>query len=640
MGFPPRNPWEELEKQVRGFVVKALGRMGVEVEEQAVEVRRERREFGDVAIPLQKILAIRAVDADELLHSLRDEPLPPLLSSFKLVNAFLNFRVNLAEYASIVASSVFTYREEYGRVPADRKLRVIVEHVSANPVHPLHIGHLRNGILGDALVRLMRARGHDVRAHFYIDDVGLQVAFSSLGYSVAESLESGKPDHFVGQVYTMVNLLVEVNNFKKELSRVSSPERIASVNAKISELLAKLQELREKLPDVFDRLVSLCEKHGGDLETLARSIALGYEARDPHSVEIVRKSVARCLEGIKQTLERLGIRFDSWDWESEITVWSGAVEDVIRRLKGTGLVEEKDRVLVFRADVLAADPTVRRLANVPEGLTVQPLTLTRSDGTTLYVTRDIAYSEWKLSQADLVVNVIASEQTLAQAQLRLALYALGHRDVGRRLIHFSYEMVNLPGMKMSGRRGVYISVDELIEEAVARARAEIRKRGLGGEEDAERVGIGALKFFFLSTSPSKTLNFTWDRVLDFEQNSGPFIQYSYVRALSILRKAAEQGYVLEKPEIEDLGEEERELVLLVGDFPEVVSRAADNMRPDLLASYLNQLASEFNRYYDAHPVLKAPTRAKVVSRLTVVRMVEITLRNGMNLLGIEPPSRM
>jgi len=640
LGFPPRNPWEELEKQVRGFVVKALGRMGVEVEEQAVEVRRERREFGDVAIPLQKILAIRAVDADELLHSLRDEPLPPLLSSFKLVNAFLNFRVNLAEYASIVASSVFTYREEYGRVPADRKLRVIVEHVSANPVHPLHIGHLRNGILGDALVRLMRARGHDVRAHFYIDDVGLQVAFSSLGYSVAESLESGKPDHFVGQVYTMVNLLVEVNNFKKELSRVSSPERIASVNAKISELLAKLQELREKLPDVFDRLVSLCEKHGGDLETLARSIALGYEARDPHSVEIVRKSVARCLEGIKQTLERLGIRFDSWDWESEITVWSGAVEDVIRRLKGTGLVEEKDRVLVFRADVLAADPTVRRLANVPEGLTVQPLTLTRSDGTTLYVTRDIAYSEWKLSQADLVVNVIASEQTLAQAQLRLALYALGHRDVGRRLIHFSYEMVNLPGMKMSGRRGVYISVDELIEEAVARARAEIRKRGLGGEEDAERVGIGALKFFFLSTSPSKTLNFTWDRVLDFEQNSGPFIQYSYVRALSILRKAAEQGYVLEKPEIKDLGEEERELVLLVGDFPEVVSRAADNMRPDLLASYLNQLASEFNRYYDAHPVLKAPTRAKVVSRLTVVRMVEITLRNGMNLLGIEPPSRM
>jgi len=636
---PSRNPWKVLEMQVREFTLKALEKAGATGEEQAVEVRRERRGFGDVSVPLQRILATRAVGVRELLSSLEDIPLPQLLSSFEVTNSFINFRVNLAEYAPVVAGSVFAYREEYGRVPAERKLRVIVEHVSANPVHSLHVGHLRNGILGDALVRLLRARGHDVRAHFYIDDVGLQVAFSSLGYSAVEGLESGKPDHFVGQVYAMVNLLVEINNLKKELSSTSIPERVAAINAKLSELLARLQELRERQPEVFERLVSLSER-GGDLESLARSIALGYESRDPRSVEIVRKSVTRCLEGIRQTLERLGIKFDSWDWESEITVWSGAVEDVIRRLKNTGLVEERGKVLVFRADVLAADPTVRKLANIPEGLTVQPLTLTRSDGTTLYVTRDIAYSEWKLSRADLVVNVIASEQTVAQAQLRLALYALGYRDVGQRLIHFSYEMVNLPGMKMSGRKGVYISVDELVEEAVARARAEIRKRGLGGEEDAEKVGIGALKFFFLSTSPSKTLNLTWDRVLDFEQNSGPFVQYSYVRALSILRKASEQGYVLEKPEVGGLGEEERELVLLVGDFPEVVSRAADNMRPDILATYLNQLASEFNRYYDTNPVLRAPTESKVLSRLTVVKMVEITLRNGMNLLGIKPPSRM
>jgi len=637
---PPRNPWKVLERQVKEFTLRALERVGAAGEGQVLEVRRERREFGDVSVPLQKILAAGAVDARELLSSLRSEPLPPLLSSFEMANSFLNFRVNLAEYAPVVAGSVFAYREEYGRVPAERRLRVIVEHVSANPVHPLHIGHLRNGILGDALVRLLRARGHEVQAHFYIDDVGLQVAFSSLGYSAVGDLDSGKPDHFVGQVYTMVNLLVEVHSLKKELSSASSPERVAAINARISELLARLQELRERLPEVFERLVRLSEEHGGDLESLARSIALGYEARDPRSVEIVRKSVTRCLEGIKQTLDRLGIKFDSWDWESEITVWSGAVEDVIRRLKSTGLVEEKGRVLVFRADLLAADPSVRRLANIPEGLAIQPLTLTRSDGTTLYVTRDIAYSEWKLSQADLVVNVIASEQTLAQAQLRLALYALGHKDVGQRLVHFSYEMVNLPGMKMSGRRGVYVSVDELIEEAVARARAEIRKRGLGGEEDAEKVAIGALKFFFLTTSPSKTLSFTWERVLDFEQNSGPFVQYSYVRALGILRKAAEQGYTIEKPEVRDVGEEERELVLLVGDFPEVVSRAADAMRPDLLASYLNQLASEFNRYYDANPVLRAPTEGKILSRLSVVKMVEITLRNGMNLLGIEPPSRM
>ena len=273
-------------------------------------------------------------------------------------------------------------------------------------------------------------------------------------------------------------------------------------------------------------------------------------------------------------------------------------------------------------------------------MTIVPMTLTRSDGTTLYVTRDIAYSEWKLAKADLVVNVIAAEQTLAQAQLRLALYALGYRDIGERLIHYSHEMVNLPGVRMSSRRGVYVSADGLVDEAVSRARAEIEKRGLGTKEDAERVGIGALKFFFLSTSPSKVLTFSWERVLDFEQNSGPFVQYSYVRAAGILRKAAEQGYDLQGVGLKDVGEEERALILLIGDFPEVVSKAADLLRPDMVAAYLNQLATEFNKYYDTCPVLRAPTESKVLTRLAVVKMVELTLRKGLQLLGIEPPQRM
>jgi len=187
---------------------------------------------------------------------------------------------------------------------------------------------------------------------------------------------------------------------------------------------------------------------------------------------------------------------------------------------------------------------------------------------------------------------------------------------------------------------VYVLADDLVDEAVNRARAEIEKRGLGTEEDAERVGIGALKFFFLSTSPSKVLTFSWERVLDFEQNSGPFVQYSYVRAVGILRKAAEQGYDLQGVRLRDVGEEERGVLLLVGDFPEVVSRAADALRPDLVAAYLNNLAMEFNKYYDTCPVLRAPTESKVVTRLAVVKMVELTLRKGMRLLGIEPPQRM
>lgn len=638
--FPPRNPSGVLLDQVKGFLLEGLREGGIEVEEAAIEVRRERREFGDVSAQLSKVCAQTGKSVEELVSVLSPRQLPSMLAAFSVKNTFLNFTVNLQEYSKLVESSLFFYGDEYGSVPSERRLKIIVEHTSANPIHPLHIGHLRNAILGDALARLLRSRGHDVRTHFYIDDVGLQVTFAALGFRVAGSFERGKPDHFVGDVYTMVNLLLEVEKLKGELRSARDPGRVAEINAKLSEYTARLHEYSKRHPEAFNKLVDEVGRLSQDIERVARSLGERYEKSEEEAVRAIRSVVERCLVGIRQTLDRLGIRFDSWDWESEITVWSGATHRVIARLMETGLVETRDGALVFRADLLASDPEIRRRAGIAEGLTVTPMTLTRSDGTTLYVTRDIAYSEWKLARADLVVNVIAAEQTLAQAQLRLALYALGHEDIGQRLIHYSHEMVNLPGVRMSSRRGVYISADSLVDEAVGRAKVEIEKRGLGTEEDAERVGIGALKFYFLSSSPSKVLTFSWERVLDFEQNSGPFVQYSYVRAASILRKAAEQGYDLEKVSLIDVGEEERAVLLLVGDFPDVVSRSADQLRPDMITSYLNQLAVEFNRYYDTCPVLRAPTESKVVTRLALVKMVEVVLRNGLRLLGIEPPRRM
>jgi len=270
---------------------------------------------------------------------------------------------------------------------------------------------------------------------------------------------------------------------------------------------------------------------------------------------------------------------------------------------------------------------------------VYPLTLTRSDGTTLYPTRDIAYSLWKLGRAERVINVIGVQQTLAQTQLRLALYLIGGAELAKRLIHYSYESVRLPGIKMSSRRGRFVTADELVEEAVERAREETLKRGLAGGKDvdeiAEKVGIGAIKYTFLSVSPSKVITFKWERVLDFNQNSGPFVQYAYVRARSILRKADC------KPELhpEALGEEEKPLIMMVGEFPEVVSLAADSLRVDLLAQFLNDLAIAFNKYYDTTPVLRAPEGMRE-TRLAVVEAVATTLKNGLALMGIEVPERM
>ncbi len=632
------DPLEVLVNEALSSVSSALERNGVTDVRALLEARRTSKGFGDVTVLLFRVIKERGVKFKDIAHALQGLEKPEIFSEYKFEKGYVNFLVDVRRYAGIVFSSIEELGEKYGHVPDPSPKRVIVEHISANPIHPLHIGHLRNGILGDALARLLKSRGHDVKTHFYIDDVGLQVAYAAYGYSKVKDYLTGKPDHFIGDVYTMTNLMIELLKLKKQLSQADEKDR-AKINEKIAKIMWKLNEYKEKRPEVFEKLLSHIES-SSDPEKEIRDLNRAYERGELWALKIVRDMAKKCLEGFDITLEELDIKFDSWDWESELTVWNEATQNVIEKLSETGLVEKKDGALVFRADLLAEDQELRKKLKIPQTYQVTPMTLVRSDGTTLYTTRDIAYSIWKLGRADVVINVIAIQQTLAQIQLRLALYALGYRDVGERLIHYAYEMVMLPGKKMSSRRGVYVSADEIIEETVDRALTEIEKRKIGGKEEAKKIGIGALKFFFLNVSPQKPITFKWERVLDFEQNSGPFVQYAYVRARSILRKAEEQGLMEKKYSIEDIGEEEKNLVLLLGDFPSTVKFAADNLRPDIVTSYLNSLATEFNRYYDNYPVLKAPTREKRAVRLALVRMIAQVLKNGMYLLGIEPSEKM
>jgi arginyl-tRNA synthetase len=633
------NPYEWLVTSVRETLIGFFKTNGLNIPPDAVELQATRREYGDLAVPVSKLARTSGVKFEELISVLSGYRPSGLVKSSSVVNGFLNIVIDEKRYAEIVFNSVTRLGDSYGSVPSTETRRIIVEHVSANPIHPLHIGHLRNGVLGDTIARLLKSRGHNVKTHFYIDDVGLQVAYAAMAYRVAETAKSSmKRDHYVGSLYTMINLLIEIKKLKKELEKAdenTAPE----INRKISDYMWRLKEYAERLPDAFEKLSSWVN-NVEDPEEEIRRLNRGYEKGDGEAMRLVRGMISYCMDGIRETLNRLGIFFDSWDWESEITVWSGLTEDVLEKLRDSGYVERKDGALVFRADLVAESEEARNRAGIPKGLDITPMTLIRSDGTTLYTTRDIAYSIWKLSKADRVINVIAVQQTLAQAQLRLALYVLGYRDIGERLIHYSYEMVNLPGTRMTSRKGVYVAADDVLEEAVSRAKAEIRKRGIGREEDAEKVGLGALKFFFLSTSPNKVLTFDWARILNFEQNSGPFVQYSYVRANSILEKAREEGISLDSLSVSEVGEEEHALIFLLGQFPEAVKQAADSMRPDILTNYLNTLASEFNYYYDHYPVLKAPTPEKKNSRLAVVYMVRTVVRNGLNLLGIEPPSKM
>lgn len=626
-----------LTEQIAGVVKGVLADFGIAAEPQ---VERAPPERGDLMINAYK-LARSEERARELAVKLADK-LSKGIKYVKLARAedgYVNIKVNPTAYGYLVWQVVSSLGTNYGLNPHPTPRRILVEHTSANPVHPLHIGHLRNCIIGDAVARVLRARGHHVEVHFYVDDVGLQVAYAAYGYEKVRHIKRMmKPDHLIGLIYAITHAVISVRELQAR-RREASPEERARIDSELADWLWVAKELMERDEELFTLIADAVQRE--DAVARINSINRAYEAGEEWAIELVREATNLCIEGFKQTLQRLGITYDNWDWESEVTTWSGLVHEVISKLRATGLVDERRGALVFQADKLAEDPEVRRRLNLPPSFAVSPLTLVRSDGTTLYATRDIAYTIWKFRRnTEAVINVVGAEQSLEQVHVKLALYALGYVREAESTTHFAYEMVNLPGIKMSGRRGRYVTADELIDEAVKRAGEELVKRGLELEANrdvAERVGIGAIKFAMLSVAPTRTMTFTWERVLDFERNSGPFVQYAYVRARSVLRKAGDL-----KPVVYEwtLGDEERKLLFLLGYFPEVIARAADELRIELVPQYLNELAITFNKYYDEVPILRAEPKEKAETRLALTQIVALTLENGMRVIGIEPPHRM
>ncbi len=632
------SAYQALEREVRDAFNRALPG---DLAGPGISVEKAPPDRGDLAVNLYRLfrdedMAVKM--ANEIAGKIKNSS--RYIMDARSEGGYVNIRIEPNLYGKLVWDVVTSMGGTYGFNPHPSPIRIIIEHTSANPVHPLHVGHLRNAILGDALAKVLRARGHTVEVHFYVDDVGLQMAYAAYGYEKVKHVKRDvKPDHYIGLVYAIVNAIVNVRELDGKRRTEEDPARRAEIDRELLDWLWVSKELMERDEELFSILSEATKREN----PLARILEINraYEAGEEWAVKLVREVAGLCIEGFKQTLSRMGISFDKWDWESDVAVWNGLSDEVIRQLKEAGYAHVDRGAIVFEADKLAEDAEIRRKLGIPENFTVTPLTLMRSDGTTLYATRDIAYSLWKFKQgASRVVNVIAAQQSLEQIQVKLALYALGYVKEAENVIHFSYELVTLPGVKMSGRRGRYVSADELIDEAVKRACEELVKRGLEPEENrdvAERVGIGAVKYAMLSISPLRPLSFKWEKILDFERNSGPFIQYAYVRARSILRKAGDL-----KPGVPEgaFGEEEKKLLLLVSYLPEVVAKAADELKIESLAQYLNELALAFNSYYDKVPILKAEPREKAQARLALVKMVAITLENGMRMLGIDPPHRM
>ncbi len=644
------NPFAEFRKECENVLAKAITNLLPDCKVETFPLGKPANSnFGQLAssvcFELAKTLKQKPADLAVRLVQAVDKSQFVLVENVESAGGFVNFRVNFPKFSALTFESIEEFGVAYGFVKTDSPAKIIVEHTSVNPLHPIHIGQARNPMLGDALARILKCRGHDVSRHYYIDDVGRQSSVIAYGYAkLGCPIPNEKADHYIGKIYTITSCIVEINRLKRQLELAkngASSEAIVKITKELDEWMSIAAELEEKYTTLFG---SLLEKISTDSnpEEIISKLNREYEKGETKAKELIREVSDLCLEGFRKTTARVEVFYDSWDWESDF-VWSNQVTDVLQKLQESGFVYSENDVLEFDAEKVVQTLNLKSKLGLSAGHEVSPLTLVRADGTTLYTTRDVAYTLWKFGRADRIVNVIGMEQSLAQLQLKIALYALNRGKSAENFVHFAYNLVTLPGYKMSSRRGHYITFDSVLDEAIQRALEEVSKRSpqLSDEEKqkiASFVGIGAVRYALVDVDPTKPVVFTWDRVLNFETNSAPYVQYTHARACSILRKAAKTPKM---PRCELLLEQiEHDLILSLASFPDVFIEAAEYLKPNMFADYSNALADKFNTFYNALPVIKAESAELGEARLSLTNAIRIVLSNALGLIGVIAPEKM
>ena len=542
---------------------------------------------GDFAYPVFPLAkAMRkapAAIAQELLSALPASPRLRVAAE----GPYVNFAVDPAALGRATLESVAARGLAYGTHPPLGR-SVIVEHTSANPNGPFHVGRARNPIVGDSVARVLRAAGWSVTTEYYVNDMGKQVAILAWGSA------SLKPEE------------------------VARSDRDKIDHQKVG-YYQKANEIQENDPAVAKAI--------GDA-------LLRFESGDRETADAFREAAGLVLQGMRESLARLNVRMDRYSWESEY-VFNGAVEKVVERLKASPLAHQ-DETGSWYLDLSSHGIAGRN----------QRWTFVRRNGTTLYTTRDLAYHQDKFARAERAVNVLGEDHKLTMQQLDIALGEIG---VGRRPEVLWISFVSLPEGKMSTRRNRVVFIDDLMDEAVELAYEEVSKRrgeDLSEEQMrriAEAVGIGALRFNIARVQTEKSIVFRWEDALNFEGDSAPFVQYAHARAASILAKAREAGAaplasgadaaaVLREPS-------EMALVKAVARLPGVVAQAAEDLKVHAVAAYAGELASAFNQFYRDCPVMMAeePLRG---ARLALVASAKQAIHNALGLLGVEAPESM
>lgn len=605
----------KIEEQITVAALAAVKELyGTEVPEKMIQLQKTRSDFEGnltlVTFPLLKTSHKKPEDtAQDLGEYLKKNC--KAVADFNVVKGFLNLVIAQAAWTGLLND--INADEKFGeKRVTDESPLVMIEYSSPNTNKPLHLGHVRNNLLGWSLAQIMEANGNKVVKTNIVNDRGIHICKSMLawlkwGNGITPEQAGKKGDHLIGDFYVLFD-----KHYKEECKQ--------------------LQEQYEKEGMTADEAKEKAE-HEAPLIKEAHDMLVKWEANDPEIRALWEKMNNWVYAGFDETYKAMGVGFDKIYYESNTyLVGKKKVEEGLA--KGLFIRKEDNSVWADLTD---------------EGLD-QKLLL-RKDGTSVYMTQDIGTAEMRFNDfpIDKMIYVVGNEQNYHFQVLSILLDRLGFKW-GKDLVHFSYGMVELPNGKMKSREGTVVDADDLVASMIENAKSlsEDKVNKLEGITEEEKneiariVGMGALKYFILKVDARKNMLFNPEESIDFNGNTGPFIQYTYARIRSILRKAEAQNITLPASLNDDAPLNDKEIALIqkLNDFGAAVAQAGIDYSPSSIANYCYELTKEFNQFYHDYSILNADTEAEKITRLMIAKNVAKVIKNGMALLGIEVPERM
>ena len=605
----------KIEAQITIAALAAVKELyGTEVPEKMIQLQKTRSDFeGNLTLVTFPLLKTSHKKPEDTAQDIGDylKKNCKAVADFNVVKGFLNLVIAQAAWTGLLND--INADEKFGEKPVtEESPLVMIEYSSPNTNKPLHLGHVRNNLLGWSLAQIMEANGNKVIKTNIVNDRGIHICKSMLawqkwGNGITPEKAGKKGDHLIGDFYVLFD-----KHFKEECQQLQKQYEEEGMTA---------DEAKEKA------------EHEAPLIKEAHDMLVKWENNDPEIRGLWEMMNNWVYAGFDETYKALGVGFDKIYYESNTyLVGKKKVEEGLAK----GLFIRKDDNSVW------ADLT-------DEGLD-QKLLL-RKDGTSVYMTQDIGTAEMRFNDfpIDKMIYVVGNEQNYHFQVLSILLDRLGFKW-GKDLVHFSYGMVELPNGKMKSREGTVVDADDLVASMIANAKtlSEDKVNKLEGiteeekDEIARIVGLGALKYFILKVDARKNMLFNPEESIDFNGNTGPFIQYTYARIRSILRKAEAQNITLPTSLSDDapLNEKEKALIQKLNDFSVAVAQAGVDYSPSGIANYCYELTKEFNQFYHDYSILNADTEAEKITRLMLAKNVAKVIKNGMALLGIEVPERM